>query len=321
MHTGVPARVHGQCQVLRRTVGTTGRPRVELLVPQLYPRGLGALRGKHPSGREAADAAELAWGSRPGLLGVTPRWSGRLVGSRRGAGWQGLFLLDPVDGQGRRPQTDLSTRLSSAYHGPGLDHWRWGRRRSAPRWEQPRAVRPGDPTGGAHRGARPGHADMLQGRSRSLGRRLCGEATSRMPHGRCARACWRTSWPGGAGVGRARRVPPSALIGCDVVVAVCAGLRRFVATGALKGQQRRNRASRVPTTSQTGINVSGEPSTLLLVTARRRWWIPSVIYALIALLVGLGVASATNGLFALSVDTKQNSAGGGGAGFGADTAR
>ena len=40
-------------------------------------------------------------------------------------------------------------------------------------------------------------------------------------------------------------------------------------------------------------------------TARRRWWIPSLIYALVAVLIGFGVASATNGLLSLSIEPKQ----------------
>ncbi|HRY08832.1 MAG: hypothetical protein H6526_02685 [Actinobacteria bacterium] len=37
----------------------------------------------------------------------------------------------------------------------------------------------------------------------------------------------------------------------------------------------------------------------------KRWWIPSVVYGVVALLIGLGVASATNGLLALSIDDKE----------------
>ncbi len=148
---------------------------VELIVPQLYPRGLGALRGKHSVRQEAADAAEL-------VRGVSRRVF--LAGHSRGgqAAWlaagqaqvAGLFLLDPVDGQGRRPSQDLSTRRSSPYDGPtwivgagmggacapvGANHEQFAR-------ATPQAV---------HIVVHDlGHADMLQGRSRSLGRRLCG---------------------------------------------------------------------------------------------------------------------------------------------------
>jgi Glycosyl hydrolase family 67 C-terminus len=43
----------------------------------------------------------------------------------------------------------------------------------------------------------------------------------------------------------------------------------------------------------------------LLDMAARRWWIPSVLYALVALLIGFGVAQATNGLLSLSMTDKQ----------------
>ncbi len=37
----------------------------------------------------------------------------------------------------------------------------------------------------------------------------------------------------------------------------------------------------------------------------RRWWITSIIFALVSILVGFGVATATNGLLALSIEPKQ----------------
>lgn len=146
------------------------------VVPQLYPRGLSALRGKHPVRDEAQAAAELV-----------RRQSGRvfLAGHSRGgqAAWlaagqlgehlAGLLLLDPVDGQGRRPTRDLSTRRSAEYEGPtwivaagvagpcapaGANHEQFVR-------ATPQAIHlvvPGL-----------GHADMLCGRARAFGRRLC----------------------------------------------------------------------------------------------------------------------------------------------------
>ena len=38
---------------------------------------------------------------------------------------------------------------------------------------------------------------------------------------------------------------------------------------------------------------------------QRRWWITSIIFALVAILVGFGVATATNSLLALSIEPKQ----------------
>lgn len=149
---------------------------VAVEIPQLYPRGLGALRGKHSVRQEAADAAALVREVDGSVF---------LAGHSRGgqAAWlaagdlpqlAGLFLLDPVDGQGRRPQKDLSTRVPRAYRGPV--------------WIVAAGVTgPCAPAGANHEQfarATPGavhivvedlgHADMLAGRARSLGRRLCG---------------------------------------------------------------------------------------------------------------------------------------------------
>lgn len=150
---------------------------IRVVTPQLYPRGLGALRGKHSVRQEAADAAA-----------VVRELAGRvfLAGHSRGgqAAWlaagelgehlAGLLLLDPVDGQGRRPQQDLSTRVPSAFAGAA---WVLGAG----------VTGPCAPVGANHEQfarATPqavhilvadlGHADMLDGRARSLGRRLCG---------------------------------------------------------------------------------------------------------------------------------------------------
>ncbi len=119
----------------------------------------------------------------------------------------GLFLLDPVDGQGRRPQRDLSTRRPSAFPGPT---WIVGAGISGPC----------APVGANHEQfarATPqavhivvddlGHADMLQGRARSLGRRLCGGGTDPdAARALCARSCWPTAWRGADVHPRFRRV-------------------------------------------------------------------------------------------------------------------
>ncbi|HRY08833.1 MAG: alpha/beta fold hydrolase [Actinobacteria bacterium] len=152
---------------------------VAVEVPQLYPRGLGALRGKHSVRQEAADAATLVRElSGPVFLAGHSR-GGQAAWLAAGElpGLSGLFLLDPVDGQGRKPQRDLSTRVSSAYQGPV--------------WIAAAGVSgPCAPVGANHEQfarATPqsvhivvedlGHADMLQGRARTLGRRLCGGGT------------------------------------------------------------------------------------------------------------------------------------------------
>jgi pimeloyl-ACP methyl ester carboxylesterase len=148
---------------------------IEVIAPRLYPRGLGALRGKHTVRQEAADTAALV-GELPGRV--------FLAGHSRGgqAAWlaageapiEGLLLLDPVDGQGRRPRTSLSTRVSSPFRGPA---WILGAGIGGPcapvgaNHEQFARATPGAVHLVVHD---LGHADMLAGRARSLGRRLCG---------------------------------------------------------------------------------------------------------------------------------------------------
>ncbi|MBK6763157.1 MAG: hypothetical protein IPG68_07690 [Micrococcales bacterium] len=150
---------------------------VSLVVPQLYPRGLAALRGKHTVRQETEAAVQLVAGL-PGRVflaghsrGGQAAWLAAGVLGERVAG---LCLVDPVDGQGRRPARDLVTRRFAEYIGPT---WIIGAGVSGPC----------APVGANHEQfvrATPeavhlvvpdlGHADILQGRARGFGRRLCG---------------------------------------------------------------------------------------------------------------------------------------------------
>jgi len=150
---------------------------MSLVVPQLYPRGLAALRGKHTVRQETAAAAQLVAGL-PGRVflaghsrGAQAAWLAAGVLGERVAG---LCLVDPVDGQGRRPVRDLATRRGAEYTGPT---WIIGAGVSGPC----------APVGANHEQfvrATPhavhlvvpdlGHPDILRGRARSFGRRLCG---------------------------------------------------------------------------------------------------------------------------------------------------
>lgn len=150
---------------------------VSLLVPQLYPRGLAALRGKHTVRDEVRAAVELLTDI-PGRVFLAGHSRGGqaawLVSGVLGERVAGLCLVDPVDGQGRRPVRDLATRRGTEYTGPT---WIIGAGVSGPcapvgaNHEQfvraaPHAVHVVVPD--------LGHADILQGRARGLGRRLCG---------------------------------------------------------------------------------------------------------------------------------------------------
>lgn len=151
--------------------------KVSIVVPQMYPRGLGALRGKHSVREEASDAVALV-SDLPGRVFLAGHSRGGqaawLAAGELGEHLAGLLLLDPVDGQGRRPQQDLSTRVPSAFAGAA---WVLGAG----------VTGPCAPVGANHEQfarvtpqavhilvADLGHADMLDGRARSLGRRLCG---------------------------------------------------------------------------------------------------------------------------------------------------
>jgi pimeloyl-ACP methyl ester carboxylesterase len=108
-----------------------------VVVPQLYRRGLGALAGRVPVAAEARSAGEFvrrllaerpyvrvhlgghsrggqaAWVAARRLTGEgTPPGEGRAPGGGRAPGESrlaSLILLDPVDGQGRRPSGPTST--------------------------------------------------------------------------------------------------------------------------------------------------------------------------------------------------------------------
>jgi len=150
---------------------------VSLVVPQLYPRGLAALRGKHSVTAEAAAVAALV-ADIPGRVFLAGHSRGGqaawLAAGALGGHVAGLCLVDPVDGQGRRPVRDLSTRRGTEYAGStwiigagvagpcapvGANHEQFAR-------ATPQAVQLVVPD--------LGHADILQGRARGLGRRLCG---------------------------------------------------------------------------------------------------------------------------------------------------
>jgi pimeloyl-ACP methyl ester carboxylesterase len=155
-----------------------------VIVPQLYRRGFGALAGRAPVAAEAAAAAALVRrvaADKPGArvhLGGHSRggqaaW--RAAGPLAGGGLPAsVVLLDPVDGQGRRPSGPTSTAVPAAFTVPtlvvgagvggrcapeGINHWQFARATPAARHLLVEGL---------------GHADLLVGRGRELGRRLCG---------------------------------------------------------------------------------------------------------------------------------------------------
>jgi pimeloyl-ACP methyl ester carboxylesterase len=162
---------------------------VLVVVPALYPRGIAALGGRHTVEQEADDAAQLVRGLATGGRGVV------LAGHSRGgqAAWRAanalaadsmptaLVLIDPVDGAGRQPSQRSATRVEAAFSTPA---WVVGAAlggRCAPPAVNHRAFAEATPHARHVVVEDLGHADVLDGRSRALGRRLCGGASDPDP--------------------------------------------------------------------------------------------------------------------------------------------
>jgi pimeloyl-ACP methyl ester carboxylesterase len=145
-----------------------------VIVPQLYPRGLPALLGKYSVRDEAAAAAALV--------------SGRCVigGHSRGgqAAWlaagmsdvAGVVLVDPVDGQGRRPSGPVSTAQPAGFSAPCLVIGAGKGGRCAPAEVNYEHFTAATPTATEVVIPELGHADVLEGRAGAFGRRVCGGA-------------------------------------------------------------------------------------------------------------------------------------------------
>jgi pimeloyl-ACP methyl ester carboxylesterase len=157
---------------------------ISVLVAQLYPRGIRALTGRHTVEDEARDAAELVRREvRDGTRVV-------LAGHSRGgqAAWRAanllategvpaaLVLVDPVDGAGREPSTPTATREPARFACPTLVIGAGVGGRCAPEPVNHRMFAAATPHARHVVVRELGHADMLDARARSLGRRLCGGA-------------------------------------------------------------------------------------------------------------------------------------------------
>lgn len=166
---------------LARAVAGTGST---VIVPQLYWRGIGALAGRVPVATEAAAAADLVRSvaaDRPGARihlaghsrGGQAAWraAGQLVDDELPAS---VVLLDPVDGQGRRPSGPISTAQEAAFTVPALIAGARVGGRCAPEGINHRQFARATPAARHLLIEGLGHADLLDGRGRDLGRRLCG---------------------------------------------------------------------------------------------------------------------------------------------------
>jgi pimeloyl-ACP methyl ester carboxylesterase len=155
-----------------------------VVVAQLYRRGVGALAGRVPVSAEACAASDLVRATAAARPGRRLHLAGHSRGGQ--AAWlaaglladEGLpasvVLLDPVDGEGRRPQAPVSTVREAAFTVPalvvgagvggrcapeGVDHHQFARATPAARHVVVEGL---------------GHADLLDERPRAVGRRLCG---------------------------------------------------------------------------------------------------------------------------------------------------
>lgn len=175
--------------VLARALAGSG-PTV--MVPELYRRGIGALAGRVDVTEEAVRAADLvrdiardhpgervhlaghsrggqaAWRATGVLAGGTGRRSGA------GSGPASLMLVDPVDGAGRNPTAPTSTTVPVTWTVPTLVLGAGVEGRCAPVAVNHRQFARADPASRHVVVTGLGHADLLDGRSRSFGRRLCG---------------------------------------------------------------------------------------------------------------------------------------------------
>lgn len=146
-----------------------------VVVPQLYPRGLPALLGKYPVSDEAEAAAALVQGQC--VIGGHSR-GGQAAWLAAGiAPVVGVVLVDPVDGEGRRPGSTLSTSKPAGFDVPCLVIGAGKGGRCAP--AEVNYAHFTASTSSAHEVVFPdlGHADVMTGRAGSLGRRVCGGAS------------------------------------------------------------------------------------------------------------------------------------------------
>ena len=167
-----------------------GRNGFHVVTPSLYPRGPAALVGRHPVEQEAASAADLVR-ELAGSAGEPVVLAGHSRGGQ--AAWRAanlladydavrcLVLVDPVDGGGRAPQERAATRDPAVFTCPALVIGAGLGGRCAPAPVNHDAFADAAPHARHVLVPELGHADMLDDRPRSFGRRLCGGAADPDP--------------------------------------------------------------------------------------------------------------------------------------------
>ncbi|WP_420121848.1 chlorophyllase/cutinase-like alpha/beta fold protein [Nakamurella sp.] len=156
-----------------------------VVVPQLYRRGIGALAGRVDIADEAVRAADLVRATvrdHPGSplhlaghsRGGQAAWRATGLLAAAGCGPASLVVIDPVDGAGRNPTVPTSTAMPVSWAVPTLVLGAGVEGRCAPAPVNHRQFARAAPAARHLVVEGLGHADLLDGRSRSFGRRLCG---------------------------------------------------------------------------------------------------------------------------------------------------
>lgn len=174
------------------------RAGVRVITPQLYRHGPAALLGhvlcqeearravelvQHVRTRFAPDRLWLAGHSRGGQAAW--RCASLLADDHDAPGLNGLILVDPVDGSGRAPSGPEATADSASFTIPTLIIGAGVGGRCAPEQVNHEQFARANPSAAHVVVTELGHADILAGRRRTLGRRLCGGAIDPDP-GRAA---------------------------------------------------------------------------------------------------------------------------------------
>lgn len=160
--------------------------RITVVVPQVYPRGPRALLGGVPPHTEAAAACDVVrqvarrpWLRRVFLGGHSRGGMAAAIAAEMLHGTDvpvGLVLVDPVDGAGPRPSTKRVTAQALGFQGPALVIGAGIGGRCAPAPVNHDAFAAALPQAGHVVVSGLGHADVLDGRAASRGKRLCGGA-------------------------------------------------------------------------------------------------------------------------------------------------
>lgn len=154
---------------------------IEVLVPTFY--GISALNGRYTAADEALDALALLHGLSPESFALAGHSRGGQVAWRLGnavaadtlaAALTSIMVIDPVDGSGRSPTQPEATATPARFDCPTLIVGAGRGGRCAPTPVNHDTFARSAPAARHVVLDDMGHADILDGPGRWLGRRLCG---------------------------------------------------------------------------------------------------------------------------------------------------